>query len=251
MHIQLHLLSNYCTPVPPTNYFVCSSSPVYKGPLAGNLSFSNHEECGIRKDREASRLKQPGLVPIHDRRAARMFGESQCDMGCSFCGRFLHLAGGAWAYQNPTLREMLAVEAKLPGEGGQNNQFRAQVIAFDRLLRYEWLTGHRFQHILVLRPDFAPYLGHEDPAVVVTSVNNSVFFYNDLITICARKFATSVFTLPATIRSFHTARDKDAWQSLTWKTSESLQDSLCLDGTSCSSCFSWSSHLWWISASNS
>ncbi|CAK9080858.1 unnamed protein product [Durusdinium trenchii] len=119
--------------------------------------------------------------------------------------------------QNPTLREMLAVEAKLPGEGGQNNQFRAQVIAFDRLLRYEWLTGHRFQHILVLRPDFAPYLGHEDPAVVVTSVNNSVFFYNDLITICARKFATSVFTLPATIRSFHTARDKDAWQSLTWK----------------------------------
>ena len=116
--------------------------------------------------------------------------------------------------EDPTLREMLAVDRKLPGEGGQNNQFRARTIAFDRMLRYELKTGHRFQHILVLRPDVAPYLGHENPALVVSSVKDSVFFYNDLVAIFSRKFATYMFTLPATLRSFHTTLDKHAWQSL-------------------------------------
>lgn len=119
--------------------------------------------------------------------------------------------------QDPTLRAMLDVKAKFPGEGGQNNLFRARVIAFDRILRYEMQTGQRFRQLLVLRPDFAPYLGHDDPAFVVSSVKGSVYAYNDLINIFERKFATYVFTEPATIRSSFTTLDKDAWQSLLWK----------------------------------
>ena len=104
-----------------------------------------------------------------------------------------------------------------PGKGGENNLFRSRVIAFDRILRYEVQTGQRFRHLLVLRPDFAPYLGHDDPAFVVSSVKGSVCARNDLINIFERKFATYVFTEPATIRSSFTTLDKDAWQSLLWK----------------------------------
>lgn len=118
--------------------------------------------------------------------------------------------------RDPALLEMLAVNGKLPGEGGENNQFRARTVAFDCMLRYELKTGQRFQHVLVLRPDIVADLGRDDPAQAVASVKDIVYYGNDLISMFPRKLATYVFTLPATLRSSHT-RDKDAWQSLLYK----------------------------------
>jgi len=116
--------------------------------------------------------------------------------------------------KDPTLRDMLT-----PGKGGYENLFRARVIAFDRLLSFERRIGHRFQHVIVLRPDIVTYLGNDDPVLAVSSVKDSVLCFNDMAHMFERKFATYVFTVPATMRSFHSSTtDQDAHMALHWKT---------------------------------
>eukprot|EP00435_Cladocopium_sp_Y103_P056315 s1620_g19.t1 len=118
------------------------------------------------------------------------------------------------------LRDMLTPSkaGKLPGEGGYENWYRTQTIALDRLLRYETKTGRRFQHVVLLRPDVVSYFGNEDHVSVVSSVKDGVLWFNDMIAIFERKFATYVFTVPATLRSLHvSATNPDAYRALNRK----------------------------------
>ena len=134
------------------------------------------------------------------------------------------------------LRDMLTPSkpGKLPGEGGYENVFRARTIAFDRLLQYEKETGRRFQHVIVLRPDIVTYFGNEDPVSVVRSVKDTVLWFNDMVSIFERKFATYVFTVPATLRTLHSsATDPDAFLALhhrLWNRSNTASRIIILHG---------------------
>ena len=67
----------------------------------------------------------------------------------------------------------------------------------------------------MLRPDIVTYFGNEDPVSVVRSVKDTVLWFNDMVSIFERKFATYVFTVPATMRTLHSsATDPDAFLAL-------------------------------------
>ena len=123
----------------------------------------------------------------------------------------------AEAVQDPALRAMLSPPRNTDPKrsGGWSNGYRAKVIAFDLMLRMEAKIKQRFKHVLVLRPDVVTDLG-QDPAFSASMIN-FMYFFNDVVAVFPRPYATWFFTHLATGRTLTglgLAHDQDAWDSL-------------------------------------
>ena len=120
-----------------------------------------------------------------------------------------------------TLRKMLDVTNR---SAGHANAYRARVVAFDLMLRFERKNRQRFGHVIVLRPDTIVDL--RPSPVVKVPLNEVVYLHHDLLAYFPRRFASVYLTFVATVRTLEgsgSAFDSEAlrffWQKLTNRSS--------------------------------